>query len=198
MTQVNSPLGRILSSGYFPRMAKPHILVLGGGFGGMFAAREAKKRFGARATVEIINDENYFVFQPLLPEVAAGSITAVHAVTPLRFLLDDCTVRKARIAEVDFDRKVVTVFQGVQRRPTEVGYDHLVIALGQSVDLSAMPGMPEHALTMKTLEDARRLRAHVIEKLEHADITRLPQVKREVLSFVWWAAGFPASRRWAR
>ena len=168
----------------------PHIVVLGGGFGGMFAAREIQRTLAGRATVEIINDENYFVFQPLLPEVAAGSIAAVHAVTPLRFLLRDCTVRKASIAGVDFDRKIVTVFQGVQRRPTEIGYDHLVLALGQSVDLSKMPGMPEHALTMKTLDDASRLRAHVIEKLEHADITRLPEVKREVLTFTVVGGGF--------
>lgn len=171
-------------------MAKERILVLGGGFAGMFAARELQQRLGGRAAVELINDQNYFVFQPLLPEVAAGSITAPHAVTPLRFLLKGVTVRKAVVHDVDFERRVVTVFQGVQRRPTEIGYDHLVVALGQTTDLSRMPGMPEHALTMKTLEDARRLRAHVIERLEHADITQLPEVKREALTFCVVGGGF--------
>ena len=158
------------------------ILILGGGFAGLFAAREIKKRLGARADVELISAENYFVFQPLLPEVAAGSITAPHAVTPLRALLKGVFVRKARVHSVDFDRQVVTVFQGVQRRPTEVPYDHLVVALGQVVDLSRMPGLADHALTMKHLEDARHLRNHVIEKLEHAEITGLPEVKREAPS----------------
>ncbi|MFZ5964498.1 FAD-dependent oxidoreductase [Thalassococcus sp. BH17M4-6] len=168
----------------------PKILILGGGFGGMFAARELRKQLGSRAEIEIINNTNYFVFQPLLPEVGAGSITAMHAVSPLRKLLRGVRVRKARISSVDTDRRIVTVFQGVQRRPTEVSYDHLVVALGQGVDLSRTPGLTDHALTMKTLDDARRLRAHVLERLEHADITALPQVKQEALTFCIVGAGF--------
>ncbi|MGV6812352.1 MAG: FAD-dependent oxidoreductase [Brevirhabdus sp.] len=166
------------------------ILILGGGFGGMYAAREIKKALGKHAEVELVNDENYFVFQPLLPEVGAGAITALHAVTPLRFLLRGVSVRKARVQSVDFDRKVVTVFQGVQRRPTLVEYDQLVVALGQRVDLSRMPGLADHALMMKTLDDARRLRTHVIERLEHADITNLPEVRKEALTFCVVGAGF--------
>ncbi|MGP6088413.1 FAD-dependent oxidoreductase [Antarctobacter jejuensis] len=166
------------------------ILILGGGFAGMFAAREIKKRLGDSAEVELINDENYFVFQPLLPEVAAGSIAAPHAVSPLRFLLRNIFVRKARVDNVDFERRIVTVFQGVQRRPTEVPYDHLVVAMGQRVDLSRTQGLSDHALTMKTLEDARCLRAHVIERLEHAEITQLPEVKQEALTFCVVGAGF--------
>ncbi len=166
------------------------ILILGGGFAGMFAAREVKKRLGAQAEVELISQENYFVFQPLLPEVAAGLITAPHAVTPLRALLKDVLVRKARVDSVDFDAQTVTVFQGVQRRPTVIPYDLLVIALGQVVDLSGIPGLEDHALKMKHLEDARRLRNHVIEKLEHADITSLPEVREEALTFCVVGAGF--------
>ena len=166
------------------------ILILGGGFAGLFAAREVKKRLGDNAEVELISEENYFVFQPLLPEVAAGSITAPHAVTPLRALLKGVFVRKARVHSVDVERQIVTVFQGVQRRPTEVSYDHLVVAMGQVVDLSRVPGLADHALTMKHLEDARRLRNHVIEKLEHAEITSLPEVKREALTFTVVGAGF--------
>lgn len=166
------------------------ILILGAGFGGMFAALELKKTLGPDAEIEIVNASNYFVFQPLLPEVGAGSITAMHAVSPLRTLLKGVRVRQARIASVDTGRRVVTVFQGVQRRPTEIGYDHLVVALGQGTDLSRTPGLSDHALTMKTLDDARRLRAHVIERLEHADITQLPEVKREALTFCVIGAGF--------
>lgn len=166
------------------------ILVLGGGFGGMYAAREILRELGDSVEVELISEENYFVFQPLLPEVAAGSIAPLHAVTPLRLLLRGITVRKARIHSVDFERKIVTVFQGVQRRPTEISYDHLVVALGQRIDLTRMPGLTEHALTMKTLKDARRLRAHVVERLEHAEITQLPEVKKQALTFCVIGAGF--------
>ncbi|WP_434287955.1 FAD-dependent oxidoreductase [Celeribacter sp. SCSIO 80788] len=166
------------------------LLVLGGGFGGLYAARELRKRFGSEAEIQLISDENYFVFQPLLPEVAAGAIMDMHAVTSLRELLKGVRLRKATIHSVDFDRQVVTVFQGVQRRPTEIAYDHLVVAMGSRIDLSRVPGLEEHALKMKTLEDARRLRAHIIERLEHADVTFLPEVKREALTFVVVGAGF--------
>lgn len=166
------------------------ILILGGGFAGLFAAREIKRRLGPSAKVELISERNYFVFQPLLPEVAGGSIAPLHAVSPLRVLLPDVFVREALVQSVDFENQVVTVFQGVQRRPTEVSYDQLVVAMGQVSDFSRMPGLTEHALPMKTLDDARRVRAHVIERLEHAEITSLPEVKREALTFCVVGAGF--------
>ena len=77
-------------------MALTRIVILGGGFGGMFAARELNKLLGKSVEIELINETNYFVFQPLLPEVAAGSITAMHAVTSLRQLLPGVRVRQAR------------------------------------------------------------------------------------------------------
>ena len=169
---------------------KSKVLILGGGFAGLFAAREFQRKLGDAVDIEIINSENYFVFQPLLPEVAAGSIAPTHAVSPLRYLLRGVAVRKAWVESVDFQEKVVTVFQGVQRRPTKVGYDHLVIALGQATDLSRVPGLAEHGLTMKTLEDARRLRAHVIDRLEHAEITSSPEIKRGALTFCVIGGGF--------
>ena len=169
---------------------KPRIVVLGGGFAGMFAARNLKRRLGDDAEIELINAENYFVFQPLLPEVAAGQVTAPHAATPLRLLLKNVFVRKAVVHSVDFEKREITLFQGVQRRPTVVAYDQLVLALGQSSDLSMVPGLPEHAMTLKTLEDARLLRSHVIEKLEHAEITQLPEVKQQALTFTVVGAGF--------
>ena len=99
-------------------------------------------------------------------------------------------MRKAEIDSIDPKAQTVTVFQGVQRRPTVLSYDHLIIALGSGSDLSRMPGLNEHAFTMKTLSDARRLRAHVIERLEHADITRLPEVKKGALTFTVIGGGF--------
>lgn len=170
--------------------ARPRVLVLGGGFAGMFAAKALQRRIGGRATVELVNSVNYFVFQPLLPEVAAGGVTTRDAVAPLRQLLPKVRLRQAEIHHVDADAKIVTVFQGVQRRPTRLSYDHLVVALGLETDLSRVPGLDAHALRMKTLSDAHRLRNHVIEKLEHADVTALPDVKRELLTFIVIGGGF--------
>ena len=112
------------------------VLILGGGFSGFFAARHLKKLLKNEVSIELVNRENYFVFQPLLPEVAGGSISAQNAVSPLRFLLRDIKIRKAEVDSIDAKTNTVTIFQGVQRRPTHLNYDHLVIALGSDCDLS--------------------------------------------------------------
>ncbi|MDT2033959.1 MAG: FAD-dependent oxidoreductase [Planktomarina sp.] len=166
------------------------ILILGGGFAGLYAARNIQRLMGRNVDIEIVNRENYFVFQPLLPEVAGGAISAVNAVSPLRFLTKGISMRKAEIDSIDPTSQTVTVFQGVQRRPTILNYDHLIIALGSGSDLSRTPGLHEHAFTMKTLSDAQSLRAHIIERLEHADVTRLPEVKKGALTFTVIGGGF--------
>ncbi|MDA8647376.1 FAD-dependent oxidoreductase [Rhodobacteraceae bacterium] len=166
------------------------VLILGGGFAGLYAARNLQRLMGKKAAIEVVNRENYFVFQPLLPEVAGGAISAVNAVSPLRFLTREIFIRKAEVDSINPEAQTVTVFQGVQRRPTVLEYDHLIIALGSGSDLTRTPGLSEHAFTMKTLSDARRLRAHVIERLEHADITRLPEVKKGALTFTVIGGGF--------
>ena len=166
------------------------VLILGGGFAGLYAARNLQRLMGKKAAIEVVNRENYFVFQPLLPEVAGGAISAVNAVSPLRFLTREIFIQKAEVDSINPEAQTVTVFQGVQRRPTVLEYDHLIIALGSGSDLTRTPGLSEHAFTMKTLSDARRLRAHVIERLEHADITRLPEVKKGALTFTVIGGGF--------
>ena len=171
-------------------MEKKKILVIGGGFGGVFAAKALERQGRGRLDVELVNANNYFVFQPLLPEVAAGSIHSADAVVPLRQLLRRVQMRQAEVMGIDFAKKTVIVVQGAKRTPVDLRYDELVIALGTGVDLNRVPGLPEHALTMKDLADAHRLRTHVIGCLETADITPNPEVKRQLLTFVTVGAGF--------
>jgi NADH dehydrogenase len=171
-------------------MAKKKVFVIGGGFGGVFAAKALEKQGRGKLDVELVNANNYFVFQPLLPEVAASSIHSADAVVPLRQLLRRLQVRQAEVMGIDFDEKKVIVVQGARRVPIDLHYDELVIALGTSVDLNRFPGLPEHALTMKDLADAHRLRTHVIGCLETADVTDDPAVKQQLLTFVAVGAGF--------
>ena len=170
--------------------AKKKVLVIGGGFGGVFAAKALEQLGRGRLDVELVNRNNYFVFQPLLPEVAASTIHSADAVVPLRQLLRRLQVRLAEIMGIDFAKKTVTVVQGARRAPVDLAYDELVIALGTGVDLKRFPGLPEHALTMKDLADAHRLRTHVIGCLETADVTEDPDARRQLLTFVVVGAGF--------
>src|SRR5581483_4551028 len=171
-------------------MAKKKIIVIGGGFGGVFAAKALEKRGRGKLDVELVNANNYFVFQPLLPEVAASTIHSADAVVPLRQLLRRVQMRQAEVMGIDFAAKKVIVVQGTRRIPIDLYYDELVIALGTSVDLKRFPGLPEHALTMKDLADAHRLRTHVIGCLETADVTDDPEVKQQLLTFITVGAGF--------
>jgi NADH dehydrogenase len=171
-------------------MAKKKVVVIGGGFGGVFAAKALERQGRGKLDVELVNANNYFVFQPLLPEVAASSIHSADAVVPLRQLLHGIQVRQAEVMGIDFDKKKVIVVQGTRRIPIDIHYDELVIALGTGVDLKRFPGLPEHGLTMKDLADAHRLRTHVIGCLETADVTEDPEIKQQLLSFVTVGAGF--------
>ncbi len=168
------------------------VVILGGGFAGVATAckltRIAKGRHDIE--VEVLSSENYFVFQPLLPEVAAAGVNPNHIVNPIRDLLPRAHFRWCRIEGVDSARKVVLVTQGEGRELVEVPYDHLVFALGKVSDVSSMPGVREHGLAMKDLGDAFRLRNHVLRCLELADITSDPAEKRALLTFVVAGGGF--------
>ncbi len=170
--------------------AKPKVVVLGAGFGGAYTAKHLHRLLGKRAEIELINQSNYFVFQPLLPEVASGTINAQDAVTPLRLMIPGIKFRMAEVLDIDFDRRVVCLVQGSKRRMLECRYDHLVIAGGQQTNLSFLPGFTEHSLTLKNLADAHHLRNVVIERLEHADVTQDTELKKRLLTFVVAGGGF--------
>ena len=93
----------------FGNVAKPRIVIIGGGFAGVFAAKELRAKMGDDAEIELINKDNYFVFQPLLPEVAGGGINSSDAITSLRLLLKKVQVRLAEVTDIDFDKKIITV-----------------------------------------------------------------------------------------
>jgi NADH dehydrogenase len=172
--------------------AKQRVVVLGGGFGGVYAAKYLTSILGSRRDVhvELLSEENYFVFQPLLPEVAAGGVNANHVVNPIRDLVPNAQFRWCSIQEIDCDKKLVRVAQGEGREFVEVHYDHLVVGLGKVSDFSSMPGVSEHSLAMKDLGDAFRLRNHVYRCLELADIEDDPAEKAALLTFVIAGGGF--------
>ncbi|MDG2045623.1 MAG: FAD-dependent oxidoreductase [Halioglobus sp.] len=171
-------------------MQKQKVVIIGGGFGGMFAAKKLHTLSQGDLDIELISKINYFVYQPLLPEVAAGTLNPQDAVTPLRNLLKGVQVRLAEVTDIDFDAKQITLLQGQRKILQRVDYDHLVIATGQVANLSLFPGFEHHSLTMKDLSDAYRLRNRVIECMEMADVTRFSDIKQRALTFVIAGAGF--------
>jgi NADH dehydrogenase len=168
------------------------VVVLGGGFAGVYTAKHLTELLGRRRDVEVelLSEENYFVFQPLLPEVAAGGIAATHVVNPVREMVPGARFRCCKVVNVDIENKRVLVSQGDGLALVSVPYDHLVFCLGKVSNFSIMPGAAEHAFAMKDLGDAFKLRNHILRCLEHADIEADPDKKAALLTFVVAGGGF--------
>ncbi len=172
-------------------MEHKDIVIVGGGFSGVFIARRLARLFRGRGpSIELISEHNYFIFQPLLPEVAAGIIQAQDAVAPLRLLLRNTKIRLAEVHSVDLDANTLYLLQGSKKLRLPLGYKHLVLAPGQITDLSRNPGFEDHCLRMRSLADAHNLRNRVIQCLELAEASRNEPLRRMALSFVVIGGGF--------
>jgi NADH:ubiquinone reductase (H+-translocating) len=127
------------------------ILILGGGFGGVYTALTLEKilrRELKRGEVEIalVSRDNYLTFQPMLPEVVSGSIGILDTITPIRRLCPRTDLYTRAIEAIDLERRRVILAAGVRSRQLQLGYDQLVIALGNVTSFASQPGLCEHAL----------------------------------------------------
>jgi NADH dehydrogenase len=170
-------------------MARTRIVVLGGGFGGVYTALHLERLLGSSAEVTLVSRENFFLFTPMLHEVAASDIDITHLVSPLRALLRHATVFVGEVASIDCDDRTVAVRHGSEAHVHRLPYDHLVVALGSITNFYGLPGLEQHALTMKTLGDAIHLRNEVIGALEEAD-SECAAGGDEPLTFVVAGGGF--------
>jgi len=167
------------------------IVILGGGFAGLYAAMELEKTLAQDPEVEItlINRENFFLFTPMLHEVAASDLDITAIVNPLRKMLKRIRFFEAEVESIDLSHRQVVVSHGLEKHPHPLIYDHLVIGLGSITNLYELPGLDERNLTMKSLADAMRLRNHLIAQLEEADTECVTQ-KNPLLCFVVAGGGF--------
>jgi NADH dehydrogenase len=172
-------------------MMPKRILILGGGFAGIYTARRLEKLLRpGEASVQLVNQENYWVYQPMLPEVISGSIGITDIVSPIRHLCPRTQLIMREVESIDLARKVVTVSPGFRPRLLELPYDYLVIALGGVTNFFGMPGMIEHGKPFRTLADALALRNHLIQVLEEADVEADPAMRKKLLTFVVAGGGF--------
>ena len=171
---------------------KRRIVILGGGFGGLYTALELEKNLAADSGVEItlVNRDNFFLFTPMLHEVAASDLDPTDIVNPIRKLLQQTQFFVGNVETIDLNAKKVIVWHGEGRHPHELPYDHLVIALGSVANFLTLPGVEERALTMKSLNDAVGLRSRLIEHLDEADFECCPNIRKLLLTVVVAGAGF--------
>ncbi|MEO3972955.1 NAD(P)/FAD-dependent oxidoreductase [Streptomyces sp. CAU 1734] len=175
------------------------ILVVGGGYVGMYTALHLQRRLKhelARGEAEIlvITPDPYMTYQPFLPEAAAGSISPRHVVVPLRRVLNKCKIVIGEVTAVTHAKRTATVTTlATDEEGTggvEVAYDELVIAPGSISRTLPIPGLADYAIGFKTVEEAIGLRNHVIEQMDIASSTRDPDLRDAALTFVFVGGGY--------
>ncbi|MFD5740107.1 NAD(P)/FAD-dependent oxidoreductase [Streptomyces massasporeus] len=178
---------------------RARILVVGGGYVGMYTALRLQRRLKReldRGEVEItvVTPDPYMTYQPFLPEAAAGAISPRHVVVPLRRVLERCRILIGEVTAVDHAKRTATVTTlateeegtGGQR----LSYDQLVLAPGSVSRTLPVPGLADHGIGFKTVEEAIGLRNHVIEQMDIASSTRDPAIRDAALTFVFVGGGF--------
>ncbi len=175
-----------------PTMPSKRIIILGGGFGGLYTAFELDRRLRRRDDVEVIlvNSDNFFLFTPMLHEVAASDLDMTAIVNPIRKLLRRVQFFCGDVESIDLENRRVTLWHGDDRHYHEVEYDHLVLGLGSVTNFYNLPGLEERALTMKSLGDAIRLRNRIIANMEEADFECCASIRSRLLTFVIAGGGF--------
>ena len=165
------------------------ILIVGGGYVGMYTALRLERRLGREHAITLVTPENFMLYQPFLPEVAGGTIDPRAVVVPLRRVLERTDLTSGEVERIDHDRKTAVVrLAGDERR--EVTYDHVVIGPGSFSRVLPIPGLAEHAVGFKTVSEAIYLRNRVLSQMDKADELADPRARFAALTFVFVGAGY--------
>lgn len=171
-------------------MDKKRVIIIGGGFGGVKCAATLSRELDyVPAEVVLFDRQNHLVFSPLLAEVVGSSITPLDVVVPLRQLLPRVFCRTEEIHSIDFANNEVE-YHSEDKQSARMRYDHLVIACGSVTNLNVVPGMADHAFPLKTVADASKLRSHLMEQMEQAEICSNPARKRWHLTVLIVGGGY--------
>src|SRR3954454_14385431 len=162
---------------------RPHILIVGGGYVGMYTALRLQKKLRRNeAQITVVDPQNYMTYQPFLPETAAGSLEPRHVVVPLRKVLKHCKVITGMVTGVDHARRIATVLP-VEGPEEQVASDQIVVAPGSVVRALPIPGLAECGIGFKTVGEAIYLRNHVLSRLDYAASVRDEEARRRALTF---------------
>src|SRR6266850_6766221 len=174
------------------RRRQKRIVILGGGFGGVYAAIHLEKLLARHSAVEIclVSHDNFFLFTPMLHEIAASDLEITNIVNPLRKLLRKVNVVVGKVHHIELATKRVAISRDSSDYLHQIGYDHLLIALGSVTNFHDLAGVAELAVPMKSLSDAIRLRAQVLRHLEKANSGCDHAKRRSLLTFVVAGGGF--------
>src|SRR5215208_4906101 len=166
------------------------VVVAGGGFGGLYAARRLERLLPRHsAQVTLVADANFLLYTPLLPGAASGTLEPRHVVVPLREELDSTDIRLGHVTGADPEANELHYQRGDGRRET-VKYDQLIVSLGSVSRVLNVPGLAEHGVGFKEISEAIALRNRALSNLEIAESLDDAAERRKYLSFVYVGAGY--------
>ncbi|MEW6043567.1 MAG: NAD(P)/FAD-dependent oxidoreductase [Thermoproteota archaeon] len=167
------------------------ILILGGGFAGISVLRQIEKAFdGNEVKITLVNEDNFFLFTPMLPELASGIIHPSDISIPLRMFCKNSEFIQAKVSSIDLKNKMVAITRTFDGKVKVVEYDYLVIALGSRTNFFGNKRIEKNAFTIKTIQDAIAIKTHLIHMLEIADGEEDRLVQEKLLTVVVVGAGF--------
>lgn len=171
-----------------------HILIVGGGYVGLYTALRLQRKLhrelrGGEVRITIIDPQSYMTYQPFLPEAAAGNLSPRHLVAPLRRILPKVRILNGAVTKVNHGERTVT-FQPAEGKPRQVAYDMIVMAAGSISRTLPIPGLTDIGIGFKTVGEAIALRNRVLHLLDVAESTDDLKVRRRALTFVVVGAGF--------
>ena len=173
-------------------MKKTKIVIAGGGFAGLYAAKYLDRHLARRPDVEVtlIARDNFILFTPMLHEVAAGDLAPGDIVNPIRRILRHVNVIEADVQDVDLNARKVRCVHGLEGAEFELEFDHVLLALGSETNFFGNAGIRDWAVTMKNLSDAALLRNRMVAFLEEATLESDAAARRQWLTFVIAGGGF--------
>ncbi|MBK4140910.1 FAD-dependent oxidoreductase [Corynebacterium macginleyi] len=172
---------------YRPNGSRHHVVVVGGGFGGLNTVKKLKN---ADVEITLIDKKNHHLFQPMLYQVATGMISAGEVAPSTRQLLrnqDNVHFVNGNVTDIDLENQTVTA--GLDDFSRTYSYDSLVVAAGSSQSYFGNDHFAEFAPGMKTLDDALELRSRIISAFEKAELTDDPAERERLLTFIIVGAG---------
>ncbi|MFN8076748.1 MAG: NAD(P)/FAD-dependent oxidoreductase [Kineosporiaceae bacterium] len=173
----------------------PHrILVLGGGYVGLYTALRLQSRLRGKlargeVTITVVDPRAYMTYQPFLPEASAGALSPRHVVVPLRRVLKRCEVLNARVVSLDPEQHTARI-DPLQGEEYDLPYDSVVVALGSVARTLPIPGLADVGVGFKTVEEAIYLRNQILHSLDVAESTVDVERRRRALTFVFVGGGY--------
>lgn len=175
-----------------PSSKMKKILILGGGYAGIGVLNKIQKTFenNVDISIELVSESNFFLHTPMLPEMATGTIEPRHIATPIRRFCKRAQFHQAKVVDISLDSKQVTIQQINNESQKKISYDYLVLAMGGKTNFFGNSNIEKNTLTIKSLDDAIKIRNHIISMLEDADQASDENLQEKTMTFVVVGGGF--------